>query len=389
MQEIAPHLPPEDLSALIGAAYDSALQRPQWQSFLTAFHRQFPQVAIAIAGFDGDVGKPVFTDAGFDPAYIEAYRDSVEMLNDSVSIMAAFEVGAVFEDSVVPVEVYQNLRLVRDWLKPQGFGPATAAVLARQDGRFVALNLAYPETGAEALRPLVDGTLRMIVPHLVRAIEISRVVSASGIVAHSLKGLLDNIKLPMFVTDKRAQFQFANPAGTALIERGSVLRRSPAGQITAATGEATQELWARIAQTAQDQATRGLQMGGAADGLVLCMVPLTQGGGFQSDFDTMLYGPDCRVGILIGQRKTDRPNLELLADVYGLSREESRACGFLMAGEKPEAIAAKLGKSPRTVRNQIQAVYAKLDVQSQVELNDAVGVFRVFGSSFEGARLPI
>lgn len=59
--------------------------------------------------------------------------------------------------------------------------------------------------------------------------------------------------------------------------------------------------------------------------------------------------------------------LDELIAVFGLTRRECEVLGALMDGATPETVAARNGRSPGTVRQQIKAVLAKLGVSNQAQ----------------------
>lgn len=62
------------------------------------------------------------------------------------------------------------------------------------------------------------------------------------------------------------------------------------------------------------------------------------------------------------------PDPDLLADAFGLTRAEADVASFLVQGKSAEAIAARRGIAPVTVRNQIKALLAKTGTHRQSEL---------------------
>jgi DNA-binding CsgD family transcriptional regulator len=64
-------------------------------------------------------------------------------------------------------------------------------------------------------------------------------------------------------------------------------------------------------------------------------------------------------------RRADR----MLADVFGLTRAESRAAASLAAGLTPAEIAERHRITVQTVRKQLKAVYSKMGIRRQSELS--------------------
>ncbi len=380
-----PQVPSDEsrLNNLIGLIYESAIEDVQWHSFLTSLRGTYPGIACAIAGFSFDTAVPIFTQVGFDAIFIEEYAANANLINDTVQYMIDKPVGEVFGYTIVPPEEYWNLNLVKNWLMPQGFGPSSMSVLVSSGERFLAVNIAYPLGSDDTLRFAVEDTLRVLVPHIIRAMEIARKAAQNKIVSYSLKGLCDAISLPMLVTDQTGRLVFSNGTGKRFLAMSEDVRISPTGNVSGRTAGVSSDLRNRIAHVARSGKTSGLMLNSRSDNLAFCILPLSLDEASQTSLDAQLFGVTRLVGLLICQRRAAVLDPFLLRDVFGLSNAEAQICGYLMMGCTPEIIAKKLTRSVRTVRNHIQSIYAKCDVSSQNSLADALGAFRLFGTMVE------
>ncbi len=373
------------LNSLIGAIYDSSTEPVQWQGFLDSLTAAFPGIACAIAGFSTDIAVPIFTQSGFDDSWIEQYTAQANLINDSVKYMVDKPVGEVFGYTIIPPEEYWELNIVKNWLEPQGFGMASMAVLVSSGERFLALNVVYKKECEEAYREKVEEILRMLVGHIIRAMDIVRRASQSRIATYSLRGLCDAITLPMVATDQSGRLVFTNRSGANFLSRSDVLQVGSNGDLLANTRQSSRMLLDRIGEVAKWGTTSGLLLGGRSNNLGLCIIPLSAEDDGQSTLDQRLFGLTRIVGLLICQRRAAVLEPELLRDVFGLSDAEAQIGGLLLIGWSPEIIANKLDRSIRTVRNHIQSIYQKVDVSSQGELADALGAFRLFGNLIDSA----
>ena len=376
------------LRDLIGAIYESSIEEVQWQSFLEQLRDSFPGIGCAIAGFSFDSAVPIFTQAGFDAGFIREYAANASLINDSVRYMIDKPIGEVFGYTIVPPEEYWKLNLVENWLKPQGFGPSSMAVLVSDGERFLAVNIAYPLGSDDALRFAVEDALRVLVPHIIRAMEIARKAAQNKIVSYSLKGLCDAISLPMLVTDQSGRLVFSNSTGKRFLGISEDIHVGSNGGVSGKTAAITSDLRRRIDHVARSGKTSGLMLNSRSDNLAFCILPLTLDEASQTSLDSRLFGVTRLVGLLICQRRAAALDPYLLRDVFGLSNAEAQICGYLMMGWSPDIIAEKLTRSVRTVRNHIQSIYAKFDVSSQNGLADALGAFRLFGTMVEESGKP-
>ncbi len=65
----------------------------------------------------------------------------------------------------------------------------------------------------------------------------------------------------------------------------------------------------------------------------------------------------------------------ILRRAFGRTRREAEITAELAEGRSPKEIAARSGRSPKTVRNQMQAIHDEVGGSSNRELIDALGVF--------------
>ena len=90
---------------------------------------------------------------------------------------------------------------------------------------------------------------------------------------------------------------------------------------------------------------------------------------------------------MVGQTSNDAISRALLEDVFDLTVREAQVCKELLMGRKVPQIAEAFGRSPKTIRNQIQTIYNKTGVASNTSLLDALLVFRTVGTLFEGDEI--
>lgn len=77
---------------------------------------------------------------------------------------------------------------------------------------------------------------------------------------------------------------------------------------------------------------------------------------------------DARGTFALVELPADRPPHEVFVEALGLSPAEHAVVRLALRGLRNVDIARTRGASPRTVRNQLAAAYAKLGVSSRTEL---------------------
>src|SRR5215468_5440676 len=215
----------EELSALIGDIYDAALDPALW-----------PQVLPRSAQFVGGPAAALFSkdaaskrgdtayDCGIDPHYRQLYFEKYIKLDP-------LTIGHFYAEVEKPVAVadimsyaeFLETRAYQEWGRPQGLVDV--------------LNVALEKTATSAAMYCVfrherDGQvddemrrrMRLIVPHLRRAVLIGRVIEFKTAEADGLADTADGISASMFLVDASARIVHANASGHAMLAQGSILR---------------------------------------------------------------------------------------------------------------------------------------------------------------------
>ena len=215
----------EELSALIGDIYDAVLEPTLW-----------PRVLPRSAQFVGGPAASLFSkdaarksgdyayDCGIDAHYRQLYFEKYIKLDP-------LTIGHFYAEVEVPVAVadimsyaeFLETRAYLEWGRPQGLVDV--------------LNVALDKTATSAAMYCVfrherDGQvddemrrhMRLIVPHLRRAVLIGRVIELKTAEADGLADTVDGISAGMFLVDASARIVHANASGHAMLAQGSLLR---------------------------------------------------------------------------------------------------------------------------------------------------------------------
>src|SRR5206468_3637508 len=118
-----------------------------------------------------------------------------------------------------PYDEFREGRFFRQWVEPQGWIDAANAVLEKS-----VTSCAYLSIIRSKPRGMVDDEMRwrmaLIVPHVRRAVLISRVIDLNHVQAASFADALDGISASVFFVDAHARVAHANIAGHAMLEAG-------------------------------------------------------------------------------------------------------------------------------------------------------------------------
>ena len=383
------NLSPEELSDLIGLVYDSAFENVQWQSLLTRISKLFPGVGCCAYGFDGEIALPAFAKAGVRDTFL-AKPSRLDIISNSgftvAELVRRTPNGFVARSKLdYDEDAWMNAQFYRDAFAPENLHHALQLVVDHKGRRGGILAFAIPkdpELEDKLHDPLFE-TLKLLSPHAVRASQLARALALAKKSTEVFSGFLDGIILPMLVTDVQAKYLFGNAAGRRVLERGDPFTQASDGRLKLANDYDTADLVHKLAQTNRDLVQNGLRVETDDTPLMLAISPFRPSMRDASAIDRHLLDEERMFAVFVGQSEQDAINTGLLEDVFDLTKREAEVCKSLLAGESVAAIAESSGRSPKTVRNQIQMTYEKIGVSSNTELMDRLSVFRTVGTMFE------
>lgn len=360
----------EQLLALTGQAYDAALDAQLWPDVL--------KNACAYVGgssanlFAQDIkskrAAAVFQ-WGNDPHYEKLYEQKYYRLNPLASAIGLFEVGEVHSQSdVISYDEFSQTQFYQDWVRPQGIVDVIGATLERTDTRMAMLAVRQKETDGR----VTDDTrrrMRLIVPHIRRAVAIGQVLEFHAGLATVLTDAINSLGTPVTLVDGRGRIVFSNASGRALLAEGAVAR-DVKGAFVASDVAAQHLLADAVLAAAKGDSAVGAK-GVAVPIMAACggrwiahVLPLTSGArlsvGRRHAADAAIF--------LRGVSISAPSAMETVAKLYRLTPSEVRVLGAMVDIGGVPATARALGVSETTVKTHLQNLYEKTGVNRQAEL---------------------
>jgi DNA-binding CsgD family transcriptional regulator len=367
----------EQLSGLIAEIYDTVLDRALWPSALKKATRFVQGEGSAIYWNDAanNSGDVFFEDGGISPEYRRLYFDKYVSLNPvtTVRYFSGIEEPTATAD-LVPYDEFLRSRFYREWAKPQGLVDFVSIFLEKAAAKAAMFGVFRHERHG-----IVDQDtrrrMRLIAPHLRRAVMISKVVNLRQIEAASLTQAIDGLRVGVILVDGGAKILHANVAAHTLLSEGRILRAS-GGRLVACDGKTNAALRAIFAAAMQGDSAigaRGVPLPGAADQIepyVAHVLPLvSQRRRAQSD--------DVATAAVFVHKATVETSSppEVVAQTFKLTMAELRVLfAIVEVGGVPE-VADVLGIAPTTVRTHLSRVYEKTGVSRQADLVKLVAGF--------------
>jgi PAS domain-containing protein len=232
----------EQLSALIGDIYDTALDRPLWIDVLRKA-AQFvggQGAGLLLRDAVNKSAEALFT-FGVTPHYLQLYLDQYAKLDPTGAPMFFSEIGQVATTKdLVPYDEFLLTRFYREWARPQGWVDSAQSILEKSTTSFAHVSFLRNEATG-----LVDDAARrrtqLIVPHMRRAVLVGKVIDLKAAEAATFADAADGISAGMFFVDANGQIVHANASGYAMLAQGSLLR-AVGGKLVANDAGAEQAL---------------------------------------------------------------------------------------------------------------------------------------------------
>lgn len=380
---------PLEVSDLIGAVYDSSMQECQFHGFIKKLTELFPEVAAMIIGQESLMLTPVYSASIDVPPKHQAQNSLIESYSDPTTThhMNYARTPAGYVDSslkYIPRKSYEKSKVYQKNLKPLGLGQFISVKIAMVGESSASLSIALPDTreAEERLHDELFELMCLLAPHIVRAHEVARAITLSRNSVEAIGGFLDVIIVPMLVVNSSGKFIFSNAAGRRFLERSDALSIDTGGRLTASARSDDEMLLRKLSDMKKEIAADGMRMVDGEDIISLCMVPFRSSLSTLSQIDQGIFSTENLYAVFVGQRVSDNISRHLLQDMFELSTKEAEVCVSLLNGSSVSEFAAKTDRSEKTIRNQIQSIYNKVQVNSFGELMDALSIFKTVGTMF-------
>ena len=275
---------------------------------------------------------------------------------------------------VLPYDEFLASRVYQEWARPQGLVDHIAAVLDKSATSFAAFGI---------FRHARDGVvgeeerrrMRLIVPHVRRAVLIARIIDLKTEEHANLADGLDALGAGMFLLGAEGRIVHANAAGHAMLASGDLLRAS-GGRLLARDADIDRDLHETLGAAANGDAAVGDKgislpmMTPNGTRYVAHVLPLTSGARRASI-------PRAAVAAMfVHEAALETPSPpEVIAKAYRLTPTELRVLlAIVEIGGVPE-VAETLGIEGTTVKTHLGRLYEKTGARRQADLVKIVAGF--------------
>jgi DNA-binding CsgD family transcriptional regulator len=368
----------EDLSDLIGDIYDAALNAELWSAVLGKVRGFVGGSAAALYSKNATrkTGRLYSLEGDLDRHHRRLYLEKFAKLDPFTTSHYFAEIEQpIAAADVMPYDEFLATRFYREWFRPQGLVDGVTTALDKSSTS-VALCTVFRHERDGLVIDETRRRMRLIAPHLRRAVLIGKVIDLKTTEAATFADALDGISAGMFLVDARGQIIHANACGHVLLGESSVLH-SAGGKLAANDAGAEQTLHEVFLAAGSGDAAVGTK--GTAvplvtrDGerYVAHVLPLTSGGRRRAGAS---YAAVAALFVHKAALDTPAPP-EVIARTFKLTPSELRVLlAIVEVGGAPE-VAETLGIAENTVKFHLKRLFEKTGTRRQADLVKLVAGF--------------
>jgi DNA-binding CsgD family transcriptional regulator len=362
----------ERLSATIGAIYDCVTAPEKWEGVLHQLCNElcFATGALAVGGMSNGQAA-ILASVGFTPEWLAR---APEYDADTIALWGGQERVEQFplEEPILNSQVMERATVeksswYRDFGEPQGLTDGVVIMLTRDPEGLG--NLAFGRHyQAGPVQEADLAHLRLIAPHVRRAVTISRLLDVRALAASTFASALDAFAAAVVLVDERLGIVHANDAGTAMLTAKDPLR-SHENCLRLSSSASTEALRTAVALSARNEielGRRGMSIPiRYADGTpcVAHVLPLRR-----KNLRKGLISRVTAAVFIAPAASPPRLPADALSLLYDLTPAEVRVFELIADGRTPAEISAVLGIAPSTVKTHILRLFDKTGYHRQADL---------------------
>jgi DNA-binding CsgD family transcriptional regulator len=359
-----------EISSLIGDIYDTTLDPTLWPCVLEGSASFVRGTASALFLKDSvrKTHNNIYT-WGYNPNYIQTYIEKYGQLDPFATAQFFFEIeDPVSLADIIPHREFRESSFYKEWVQPQHWIDAIAATLEKSATTYAAFSVIRHENDG-----IVDDDVRrrmkLIVPHVRRAVLIGKIIDLHKVEAAALADALDGLATAMFIVDANGHIAHANAAAHAMMNEASVIR-ALGGKLAAVDAQANRGLHDIFMKAEAGDVAVGAKgiaiplAARAGERYVAHVLPLTSGARRRAG---VAYSAVAAVFAHKAALELPHP-LEIITTTFKLTPAELRVLMMIVQFGGVHDIAPVLGVSEATVKTHLQRIFAKTDTNRQADL---------------------
>jgi DNA-binding CsgD family transcriptional regulator/PAS domain-containing protein len=363
----------ERFSDLIGGIYDCVIAPERWTGILDEICTEFGFAtgALSVASLT-NMKAVVNAVSGSDLSQMSqnaiGYGADIIELWGGAERIQQYPLGEpIVQSQAVRRDIIAGNRYYREWAMPKGLFDAVAVGLVR-DKAMVGNAIFSQHESAGPIDEAQVGGLRLLAPHIRRAVTISHFFDMKAVEAATFAATVEALTAGVVLADEDARIVHANAAATAMLAASDPIANRQ-GRIAVQSTATTSTLQCAIAQAARDEATLGQKGIGipiprpSGDPFVIHVLPLGR-----SHMRSGLIQRAAAALFVASASGPPRLPQDALNQLYDLTPAEIRIFELICEGQTRAAISELLGISLSTVKSHLFHVFEKTGCRRQVDL---------------------
>jgi DNA-binding CsgD family transcriptional regulator/PAS domain-containing protein len=358
------------LSDLIGSIYDCALDPARWERTLADVMHALDCHGIALILTDLRYDRLLLQKTvGIEPDQLERVRKYIPDLHAAIrEALTSFpwlDEPHVVSRHLSPAFI-ETSPYIQEWERPNGTIDSMRLYLMRTPIHDAGIGVGRNERQGLITDREIELS-KLLLPHLRRAVTISKVLDVSTIVGMRMAEALDALRCAVVLTNENGTILHANHAAEHMLDDGGPIQ-SAQGVLQATAPSAAFELRSALSLAAGNEA--GIGKAGLAIRLTepdvppifAHVLPLTG-----SDFRTRLQ-PAAVAAVFIGAPADAQDGADSVAAAFAQTPAETKVLASLFAGRTLNETATTLGITRPTAKTHLEHIFSKTGVTRQAEL---------------------
>lgn len=370
----------EQISSVIGSAYDAALDPALWPDAVEQACRLLDCFQGAIGAFDFlQEGANLQIQWGYEPHYWQSFLDHYHRTNPAIPTVLRSKTGEVYSFGTAgddfDYEAFYASAHYKEWVEPQGQVDAVWVTLDKTGWGIAALTCVRHQSVGFASETELR-RMRLIAPHFRRAILIGKVIDLHKVEAAAFAETIGGLATAVFMVNALGGLVHANPSGEAMLAAEDPVRLAQ-GALTAIDQRAQGALASVFAAASSGDAA--METGGVAvplvgkggDHFTAHVLPLTAGARRQAGASF------AAVAALFVRNATIDLSAAIGAatQLYGFTPTEVRVLRAVIEVGGVEPVASMLGMSKWTAKTHLASLFEKTGARRQAELVKLIAGF--------------
>lgn len=360
----------EALSQLVGSLYDAASDPTLWQQFLQQLSEKTGAGSAALVMYDAaHQSYALSSHWRFDPEAVNLYGEYYGSLDVWAQRALSKRASLVCSsESLSPSSELIRTEIYHDFLTRFGIEHGLFALFENTGSRLVSCSL-FRDSSRGPFQATQLEMLRFLAPHVQRAVKLHVRFSELRGQSVALEAALDSVPTGVIFLGPNGKVVFMNRSASDLISENDGLWLDASAALRAER-QAESELLARTIQQAARN-SKGPPTGGTIvvsrrtrPPLQVLISPISQ----MTASTFCLAQPINAALFVVDPSRRQRPAVDLLRALFGLTPAECRVALLLGDGHAPKEIANLVGVTDNTVRSQIKSIFSKTGVRRQSEL---------------------